>query len=286
MIGNTIKKALSTVMGKNRTSKAVCVLGSGRCGTSMATRAINFIGVDLGTQFVKRDHTNPKGFWEHKKIVDIHKKIKAELGKRPFPPGWERQTSIQPYKKELKALLTDQFLNKELWGWKDPRTCESIALWRDILQELNVSAHYLIMVRNPIDVAASYKEAYNRQENSALRQWQMRTLLSLKGTNGEKRMIVDYDDFLNDSLGTIHHIAKTFDLPWPEDEAGLKDELDSFIDPGLQHSRTTLEALMNQEGIDEDIKQLYQLCIKGARSQPYLQSEQFASQIEALSQSF
>lgn len=267
-------------------SKAVCVLGSGRCGTSMVTRAINFLGVDLGSDFIKPNRTNPKGFFENKKIVAVHKKIKAELGKRPFPAGWENRENIQPFKNELKEIIKDEFLSKKLWGWKDPRTSESIALWKEILRELNISANYMIMIRNPIDVAASYKEAYKRKEDSAIKQWKMRTLLSLKETKEEKRIIVDYDDFLEDSLGCLRKISSTFDLPWPQNEQGLKNELDSFIDPKLQHSRTSLEELMKQEDIDEDTKELYHICLKASHDPEYFQSKPFNSRIDELYRSF
>ncbi|HET7615799.1 MAG TPA: hypothetical protein VFK27_02490 [Bacillales bacterium] len=264
------------------TSKAVCVMGSGRCGTSMATRAINFIGVDLGSGFIKENDTNPKGFWENKKVVDVHKKIKKALGKRPFPEGWERKSTIRPFKKELKQSLKEQFADKPIWGWKDPRTVESLAVWKDILDELGVDANYLIMVRNPVDVAASYKEAYQRKEDSALHQWQMRTLLSLVGTNDRKRVIVDYDELLGDSLKTLRRVAKTFDLPWPEDEQQLKADLDEFIDPSMQHSQTTLEELERMDDVDEDIKALYRLCVEGVRSQEYLESKPFTDEANRL----
>ncbi|HEU5139906.1 MAG TPA: sulfotransferase [Bacillales bacterium] len=280
----SLLKRIFSGSGKSgkKTSKAIGILGSGRCGTSMVTRAISFLGVDIGSEFVKKNKTNPKGFWENKDIVKIHKQIKSELGKRPFPDGWENKESIQPMKRELKELIEDQFLGKDLWGWKDPRTTESLAVWKEILRELDVSANYIIMVRNPIDVAASYQEAYNRKESRAIRQWQMRTLLALRGTNNENRIIIDYDELLAGSLETMRRVADTFELPWPEKEADLKKDLDSFIDPDLQHSRTTLEELESMEEVESDIKKLYRLCLEGAESQEFLQSASFASQIEEL----
>ncbi|HEX7063884.1 MAG TPA: sulfotransferase [Bacillales bacterium] len=285
-MSSILKKIFSSKSkSTKRTSKAIGILGSGRCGTSMVTRAISFLGVDIGSDFVKENRTNPKGFWENKEIVSIHKQIKSELGKRPFPDGWEDKESIQPMKQELRALIEDQFLGKDLWGWKDPRTTESLAVWKEILRDLSVSTNYIIMVRNPIDVAASYQEAYNRKEGRAIRQWQMRTLLALRGTNNENRIIIDYDELLENSLEAMRRVANTFELPWPENEADLKKELDSFIDPDLQHSRTTLEELESMEDVDSDIKRLYRLCLEGAESQEFLHSASFAAQIEELYQS-
>ncbi|HET7627070.1 MAG TPA: sulfotransferase [Bacillales bacterium] len=263
-------------------SKAVTVLGSGRCGTSMAARAIQFVGVDLGSRFIKENHTNPKGFWENKVIVDVHKQIKKTLGPRPFPEKWEKKAEIRPFKKQLKNSLQEQFAGQPIWGWKDPRTVESLAIWKDLLNELGVHAYYLIMVRNPADVAASYKEAYERKEDSAMHQWYMRTLLSLVGTTGQKRVLVDYDEMLDNSLETLRRITTALDLPWPENERSLKAELDDFIDPNLQHNRTTLEELEQKPDVHEDVKTLYRLCLEGVHSQSYLESKAFSEEIRRL----
>ncbi|WP_404455637.1 hypothetical protein LG329_07940 [Virgibacillus necropolis] len=266
-------------------NKAVTVIGSGRCGTSMATRSINFLGVDLGEGFVKPNKTNPKGFWENRKIVDIHKEIKNELGSMPFRKGWQKTGKIKPLKQKMKETVEDQFSEKSLWGWKDPRTSECIEMWKEILSELNVKANYLIMIRNPLDVAASFKRAYNREEKSALKQWQIRTLLALRGTKTDSRIIVDYDDFVEDSFGTVKNIAKSFDLPLPN-KTELKGELDSFIDPTLRHSRTTLKELAKSSEIEEDMKELYRVCLKAAHSQEYLKSKKFSMHIDKLYYSF
>ncbi|WP_077329249.1 sulfotransferase family protein [Virgibacillus siamensis] len=263
-------------------SKAVTILGSGRCGTSMASRSVNLIGVDLGEGFVKPNKTNPKGFWEHRKIVNIHKDIKKELGPYPFPKGWKDYEEVIPHKQKMKSLLVDEFSGKALWGWKDPRTTESLAMWKEILSELNVEGNFLLMIRNPVDVAASFKRAYNRKEDAALNQWQIRTLLSLKNTVGQNRIIIDYDDFIEDSFGTLKRISDSFSLPWTFDENRLQEELDSFIDPTLRHSRTTLKELDKNTEIDKDIKKLYKLALKASHDQEFLNSSKFSKQIDKL----
>ncbi|WP_174614886.1 sulfotransferase family protein [Virgibacillus ihumii] len=267
-------------------SKAVTILGSGRCGTSMASRSINLIGVDLGEGFVKPNKTNPKGFWEHRKIVNIHKDIKKELGAYPFPKGWTNYEEVLPHKQKMINLLIDEFSGTALWGWKDPRTTESLDMWKEIMSELNVEGNFLIMIRNPVDVAASFKRAYNRKEDAALDQWQIRTLLSLKYTAEENRIIIDYDDFIEDSFATLKRISDTFSLPWTFDENKLQEELDSFIDPTLRHSRTTLKELDNNTEIDKDKKKLYKLALKASQDQDFLKSAKFSKQINKLYNSY
>lgn len=266
--------------------KAVTILGSGRCGTSMASRSINIMGVDLGETLVKPNKTNPKGFWENRKIVDIHKEIKSTLGSMPFRKGWKDLGNIKPLKEKMKLTVEEQFSETPLWGWKDPRTSECIDMWKEILSDINVEGNYLIMIRNPLDVAASFKRAYNRQEKSALKQWQIRTLVALRGTKKENRIIVDYDDFIGDSFSTVKNIAKAFDISLTDDTAELKRELNSFIDPTLRHSTTSLKDLDKSKEIEGDMKELYRICLKAAHSRDYLNSKKFSQQIDKLYESF
>lgn len=284
---NATKKALLKVLGKERRGKAICVLGSGRCGTSMIMRAIYFSGVNIGSDFIKANDTNPKGFWENKKVVDIQKKINAEMNwKRPFPQEWHHKKAMQPYKKELKNLAKEQFANQDLWAWKDPRSCECIDMWQEIFKELRLSAGYIIMVRNPVDVAASFKKAYNRKEKTMMNLWQIRTLLSLKETYGEARTVIDYNDFLENSLKRLRETADILDLPWPQDESRLKNQLDEFVDPDLRHRQAGFEELAYHKDVDEEMKALYHLCLEAAHSRDILQLPSFQSRVERMYESF
>src|SRR5699024_8471451 len=132
----------------------------------------------------------------------------------------------------LKQLMSEQCAGLDVWAWKDPRNCECIEMWQDILKELKLQARYIIMVRNPVDVVASFRKAYGSRERTIIKLWQIRTLLSLRETCGEKRIIIDYDDFLENGFWRLHDISQTLDLPWPRHEARLRERLAAFIDPG------------------------------------------------------
>jgi hypothetical protein len=247
------------------------------------------MGVDLGTdKFLKPTKANPKGYFENKKIQQTHKKMGGILKYRPSPPGWQHSKKILPFKKELKEYIKQEFLDKKVWGWKDPRTNDYLELWQDILRELHVEPHYLIIVRNPIDVVASGKRAYNRNEEWSMLQWQLRTLLALRNTYGGKRVIVTYEELFSNSLECLRRIARELNLPWTQDEGKLKSELDKFIDPKLQtsNSNSVLKEFINRKDIGQDVKSLYLLCLEGALSQKYLQSKTFHGRVEELYQEY
>lgn len=276
---------------KNRKfeSKAVLVLGNGRSGTSVLTRALNLMGVDLGTDKLRpKTSANPKGYFENLKIQDTHKKIIRVFKSRPMPPGYEHKSELKPFKNELEEYIKDQFLDKKVWGWKDPRTNDFLEMWQDILSDLQVEPHYVIIIRNPVDVVNSYTNAWNKDEIQSLRLWQIRTLLALKNTFGGKRVIVSYEELFGSPLECLRRISETLNLPWPKDEANLKSELDAFIDPSLQrsNSNTSVEDFITRKDVGHDIKKLYLLALEGTRSQKYFDSKNFHEKVEEMYQDY
>ncbi|WEG12168.1 sulfotransferase [Pullulanibacillus sp. KACC 23026] len=276
-------------LNKQPATKAVLVLGSGRSGTSVLTKGLHFMGVDLGNdKFIKPTKVNPKGYFENEHILNLHKKIGSKLKFRPSPEGYENQRNIKQYRKELEDYVRETFSDKPVWGWKDPRTNDYLALWKAILKDVNAEPHYVIIIRNPIDVVSSNIRAWDRDEMWALRQWQLRTLLSLRDTFGGKRVIVSYEELFDTPLECLRRISNTLDLPWPKDEAHLQEQLDEFIDPNLQRSRSDidLDAFKERDDLTDDVKELYLLALEGVRSQEYFDSQAYHDRVEALYQRY
>lgn len=72
-----------------RTKRAVLVLGSGRSGTSVLTKCINFMGISLGTDnlLAPSKRINPKGYFENKDVIKIHKSLGSKIRYRPLLKG-------------------------------------------------------------------------------------------------------------------------------------------------------------------------------------------------------
>lgn len=270
---------------RRKKSKAVLILGNGRSGTSVLTRCLNFMGVDLGKdKFLDPTEVNPKGYFENETILNIHRKIGGKLRFRPSPPGYENFKEIQPYKKQLIKYINEKFSDKPVWAWKDPRTNDYMDLWKDVLKQVNAEPHCVVIIRNPIDVVRSNKKAWDRDETWALRQWQLRTLFSLRESYGEKRVIVSYEELFENSLKCLRRISRTLKLPWPKDEKKLKSQIHAFIDPNLQRSNsgTSIDEFLESDKIGRDSKELYLLALEGTRSQKYFQSKEFHERVEKL----
>lgn len=277
-------------MKNKKRGKAICVLGMHRSGTSAVARAINLLGVYLGEPDVlmppnKAD--NPKGYWEHTGIVGIHERILSSLGRRwhdlwPMPEGWWAYPEILPLKEELSGVLRREFVGRPLWGWKDPRTCLMLPLWKEILREEDMEIGYLIVIRNPMDVATSLWKRDNLSLSESLLLWQLHTLSSLLNTSGFKRVILQYDSLMEGWRSSLKRIAMLLEIPWPSDEGYLTEEIGSFLEPGLRHSKSAFESLASNPKVPGFIVKTYGLCLKAEANSDFFNSKEFSDMIDVL----
>ncbi|BCJ87788.1 glycosyltransferase [Effusibacillus dendaii] len=271
-------------------SKAICVLGMHRSGTSTITRALNLIGAYIGKHeqlMPPKEGNNPEGFWEHMGIVKIHEQILHRLSSNwdttiPLPDKWWELPEIQPLKDELVNLIHNEFLQYPLWVWKDPRSCLLLPLWKEIFKELNIDVSYVITLRNPLDVAASLEKRDGFSKEKSLGIWTLYTLSSLMYSNDSDRIVIHYDRFLEDWNSTLKDVATVCNIPWPEDDFKLRDEMKKFLKPSLRHSQSNVEKLMEDEKVPSSVLSTYRYCLEAEKTHPVLQSAEFKNNIHKL----
>ncbi|MFA9459044.1 sulfotransferase family protein [Halalkalibacter sp. AB-rgal2] len=269
-------------------SKVVCILGMHRSGTSMTARMINLLGVHLGNPhevISKGGQFNEKGFWEHKGITQTQQRILRSLSRswdtnQPLPENWWKNKKIEPLKRQLSAIINKDFSNKKIWGWKDPRTCLLLPMWNELLSNKNVNIHYLIVVRNPLDVVYSLERRNGFTLADSFQIWLLYVLNSLYWTNGMQRMIIDYDDFLQNWEWRIQEVVKELRVEPPNET--IIEKMSSFVSPSLQHSSSTIEELKSCVEAPPQVIQVYQIVQKALASSTYFSSKQCIEEIRSL----
>ncbi|AVW10076.1 hypothetical protein N644_1604 [Lactiplantibacillus paraplantarum] len=270
--------------------QAVLILGSGRSGTSVMTKCINLMGISLGTDnlLAPSKRINPKGYFENKDVINIHKSLGSRIRYRPAFKGYYDSPKIKKDRAALTTYLQTFFENEQYLAIKDPRMNDYIELWQHVLADVEVLPAEIVLLRNPMDVVNSNERAWHRDTTLAMRQWQVRTLLSLRDTDRDHRILVTYEDLFGQTLATLKRIATQFDLPWTNDEAALQAQIDDFIDPGLQKSDSG-ESLADFEArtdVDPDVKALYLLGRQAAADPAYFASAEFQQRIDDLTEQY
>jgi len=268
--------------------KVIAILGMHRSGTSAITRALNLLGAYLGPpeKMMPPRGDNPEGFWEHADIVDLHDRLLLTLASNwyevsPLPRQWWRLPEVKPYHAELAELIQREFAEQPLWMWKDPRTCLTLPLWQAVCAELGVDLSSVIILRNPLDVAASLQRRDHFSLAKSLALWQLYNLSALYWTNRSARLVIHYDTLLTDWEPCLRKISQAFDLPWP-DNPELKQQLASFLQPSLRHSLSSVDTVLRNKDVPPAVASTYLLLRQAEASDGLLGSEEFAEKITAL----
>lgn len=270
--------------------QAVLILGSGRSGTSVMTKCINLMGISLGTDnlLAPSKKINPKGYFENKDVIKIHKSLGSRVRYRPAFKGYYDSPKIKKDRADLTNYLKNFFENEQYLAIKDPRMNDYIELWQHVLADVDVLPAEIVLLRNPMDVVHSNERAWHRDTTLAMRQWQVRTLLSLRDSDRTHRILVTYEDLFGQTLTTLKRIATQFDLPWTDDEAALQAKIDDFIDPALQKSDSG-ESLADFEArtdVEPDVKALYLLGRQAAADPDFFASEEFQQKIDDMTDQY
>jgi hypothetical protein len=127
------------------------IAGAHRSGTSVTARLLDRAGLFLGYDLDPPSPSNPYGLFEDREIQRLHNAILLDNGTtwqvtRRFlpvigPPRWG----------QLAELIERREAEHEIWGFKEPRTCLFIEIWKNILPR----AKCLIVFRHFSDSAYS-----------------------------------------------------------------------------------------------------------------------------------
>ncbi len=225
-------------------SRAICILGMHRSGTSVAARALNLAGVYLGPEVAMMPPTpdNTAGYWEHMEIYRLHQRLLAQQGRRwdmtrPLPRGWLLSRKTEPFRRELPELIARHFAGQAVWGWKEPCTCLLLPLWREALEKAGAKLIGLFMVRDPLEVAASLFKRDGLAFQHGLQLWFYYNAMALREAVGLPMTFLHYDRLLTNGEAEMRRCLAGLGLGWPEDHAQSQALLAS-IQPALRHHQS------------------------------------------------
>jgi hypothetical protein len=220
-------------------SRAVCVTGMHRSGTSFIAGALRFLGVSLGdpARLLKPGPDNPLGYFEVAALVQLDDEVLAHLGgawDQPpvLDPGWEHDAGLDPFRARAAGILDDTFgpaaARPGVIAWKDPRLSVLLPFWRTVTPV----ATTVVVVRDPVEVVESLAaRRYAVDAAQAASLW-LRYVFSAVA-NDPGRLLVRHTDIFDDLAGTISRLTAHLGLPEPGPET--EDSVRAQLDPGLRH---------------------------------------------------
>jgi hypothetical protein len=229
-----------------RERSLVLVAGSGRSGTSLVSGILQRLGYHVPTPEVPADDTNPRGFAESQWVVDFHTALlkRARVQVSDARPGaWATTADLcldDEVQRQLRGWLEQQFGESGHVLIKDPRLSWFLPLWQRCAEAIDVSPRFVTMLRHPAAVVDSKQRSYGAWQGDVARAagWLNLTLFTERATREAPRVLVRYDDVLDDWTKTVGHIGETLDLAVVRDApAASLRTVHEFVDRSLSRSR-------------------------------------------------
>lgn len=252
-------------------TKIIVVLGMHRSGTSAITRALEALGVSLGDNLMPpAEGNNEKGFFEDLDIHDFNTRLLAELGSawdrlEPLEPSQFAEGALAPRLEEATLLLHGKLQGTRVFAFKDPQTALLLPFWQQVLARLEAEVCYLICLRNPLSVSASLHKRDGIDLTRGHLLWAKYQLAALRHTDGQPRLLVDYDTLMEQPQHQLRRIATAFDLPAPEsDPQALTSFCREFLAAGLRHTQHSEAQLADPSKVLRQVQTLHALLLQAA----------------------
>lgn len=247
----------------------ICVLGSGRSGTSAVANLVRELGVYLGPEDHVQKPTawNPEGCWEHLGLLQINLSIFERYGGTSlvppaFPPGWHTSPDLAELRARARRIIADDFAGRPLWGWKDPTACLTLPFWQEVVGD----ARYVICVRNPVDVAASLRKQGVWPFDVAIDAWIERYLSAFLFTSGSPRLFFSFDDYFQSPREQIEQLATFIGQPLPDQGSPAHQRIFGTVRDGLRNFRSPVEQVLADSRLSDGDKYFYLLLRKACEA--------------------
>jgi hypothetical protein len=123
-------------------SDQLIIAGFHRSGTSATARLLHRAGLFLGYELLEALPSNPYGHFEDREIVNLHTRILADNDQT-----WAVDEPLLPLVGQQRWRLMQRIIDRRssehrLWGFKDPRACLFMMLWKHLLPGARVLIVY------------------------------------------------------------------------------------------------------------------------------------------------
>jgi hypothetical protein len=262
--------------GKFNSTQGLLVVGMHRSGTSAVTRVLNLLGASLPTNLmVATAEVNPTGFWESYDIADFNDALLVACG-----AAWDQVMLQDPaqlpveilagFEQRADSLLKKHFANSTLFALKDPRIGRLLPFWQAALRRNAIHSHMIIVVRHPLEVAASLARRDHFSEEKSLYLWLRHMVDSLRFSIGMPYHIVVYQEMLQDWRKSMSQMQQALGLVWQHDYDEVAPALDHFLSADLRHHRYERANLYAKGKMGQLAALLYSALLARASALPVL----------------
>jgi hypothetical protein len=239
-------------------SEQLIVAGFHRSGTSLISQLLKRAGLFLGYELFRASFANPHGYIEDVEVLKLHRRILADNGQTwqitdPFLP-----VVTERHWQEMRRIIGRRNADHELWGFKDPRVCLFLMMWKHLLPNAKV----LLVYRRFSDSTRSLGQRHStlvflnrgdqrlhkrfwEEPDLGLRMWlaHNEALLRFARSYPEDTLAVSWD-MVQNSFPVVEAINKRWNLGLDEVPAS------EVFDPAVAGGRSAKQPVSDRRLID------------------------------------
>jgi hypothetical protein len=207
-------------------------------------------------------NNNEGGFWEPQAVADLNDEILQALDSE-----WDDVFASRPrnylsnfdrfYLGRAVEILEEEFNGAEVIVLKDPRISVLTTFWDRALREAGYAIHYIVMVRNPLEVAESLRARDGFSREKSLLLWCSYMIAMERDTRDRDRIFISFDQLMGDWRAVTRRIEQSTGVPFPRDTAAAANEIDRHLDGRLRHHKAFAEDLLSRSDLPDEVRTLY-----------------------------
>ena len=119
---------------------------------------------------------------------------------------------------------------------------------------------YILTYRNPLSIAKSLEFRDGFESTKSYLLWLLHVIPSFIETKGANRILLNFDDLLNDPVSVLRRISNKFKLEVNEHD--LNNYVFDFLENELRHYQYSIDDLRNESDCPSLVLQVYTLLEK------------------------
>jgi glycosyltransferase involved in cell wall biosynthesis len=230
---------------------------------------LNLLGAALPDNLLSPNQDNKLGYWESVDVIRLDHAVLEAAGTvwsddMQIPDEWFSSEAACPFLERGAALLRAAIQQPGPLALKDPRLCRLLPFWNHILDQLGLRAHYILILRSPVEVFSSLQSrgrkagfetmAITQREKSDLL-WLRYVLEAERRTRKSRRSILTYDALLANPLECLTRILHEAGMDPSDVQAGAGAALSESVSPALRRHANRDEEL----GANSLVSEMYGL---------------------------
>ena len=243
--------------------EAVLVLGMFASGASALTRVANLMGAAVPPLVVGGAPEGAHEAWSSARLAALNEEILSALDSaaddwRQLNVAWRDPDQGAMFAERIRVGVEEEFGQAQIFALKDPRLCRMLPFWMSALEAANIRTCPLMIVRNPLEVAASLQHSLGIAPELASLMWLRHYLDAEFETRHLPRNVVTYEALLDDWRSIMVQSAGRLGLNWPRTPAEVSADVRAFLSHDLHHQRATKAELHASSDVPGLVKEAYE----------------------------